>query len=403
MNGVVLLSSGFLVPEKREVREGTPRSFGMIFVASVALAALISLVLMGSNGTFTSYVLAVGSGVFASLLVKYEKVPVLGLGIVGFCYNLFPQIDGLTYILSYIPIAFLVIRRRPRQGIAYALWLLLGSIGNLFISGGSEPALLMVTCILIVFAWVIGTMIRGYDDKILLKEAEADMASALAKLEAAEFAKEISREMHDAVAHSMSSVVLKARVAALKEGLDAESKKELEEITELATQSLGEMRSLLRLLRGSDDESGRYRKYLVIDPIVEAHRIEEFLRGQDYSVRMVVEGEFSDADPLSISTFVSCIREAGANVIRHGSDKHPVIITVNADQEQISLAFINTVDPERHSIFPSSGLGLIGVRERIEAVGGSMVSQQAGEKWILNFSVPKRIGETQERELSYAE
>lgn len=402
MNGILLLSKSVVATQEPRQSGLALKSFAALYIAAVLLDVLVSLVFMGSNSDYMSYVFTIAAGAVALALLKWEKIAIVLMAMLGFGYNLYPHLEGVTYVLCYVPIALLVMNRKGGYAFAYFVVLLIGNFAYFpQDTDGDAISYLMVTVFLSVITAVIGVMMRGFNEQIKLKEAEKETAAALVKLEAAEFAKEIAREMHDAVAHSMSSVVLKARAAAVKPDLDAESKKELEDITALATQSLGEMRSLLRLLRGSEDETGRYRNYLAIDPAEESRRIEEFLVDQGYTVRMVIEGDFSGSDPLAVSTFIACIREASANAIRHGSDQHPVMITVNADDEQISLAFINTIDQERHSIFPTSGLGLIGVRERIEAIGGTLASHQAGERWLMNFSVPKHIGETHKGELSH--
>lgn len=367
-----------------------------VYVVAFILFVVLHLMTLHLIREPAGYYLASGMLVALALLLRFPMVGTILLGVLGSIYNSHPSLDGITYVATYAPIIYFVARRENRRAALYAGVQIVASIFGWLLN----DALFVIvgTSVFIVFAWTIGFTLRIYDERVRAEGERADQASTLAKLEAAEFAREIAREMHDAVAHSMSSVVLKARAAALRPGLSEESKRELEEITELSIQSLGEMRSLLRLLRGATDETGRYRDYKIIDLAQEAARIEEFLQDQRFEVRMVIDGDFDTVDPLATSTFVSCIREASANVVRHGSDEKPVMITISADHEQISLAFINTIDQERHSIFPASGLGLIGIRERIEAIGGSLTSQQVGERWLLNFSIPKRIGAQQQGE-----
>lgn len=370
-------------------------TFSVLLVTACAL-----LILAGSKGPLP-YVISLTTGALVVASVKWWPWPAWPLAIMGIIYNANPNLNGITYVLCYAPIVRFVIRNERRKALIYSLVLLLGSVYYTIKTG--DVVTLSPGLVFTAVAWLLGFVLSSYDERMKAKEEEALQATAAAKLEAAEFAKEIAREMHDAVAHSMSSVILKSRAAAVRPNLSEESKRDLEEITELSVQALGEMRSLLRLLRGAEDETGRYKDYKVIDIAQEAARIEHFLADQAFETRMVIEGDFEGVDPLVTATFVSCIREASANVIRHASDQKPVMISISADHEQISLAFINTIDAERHSIFPSSGLGLIGIRERIEAIGGSITSHEVGERWLLSFSLPKRIGAQQQGELSHVE
>lgn len=372
-----------------------------LYAFSVLLVTVSALLFLAGTKGPIPYVISLLTGTLVIASIKWWPMPAYGLAMLGFVYNIDPDLNGITYVLCYTPIVRFVVRNERLNAILYCAVPLLGGICYLVKTG--DAVTLFPGILFSAVAWLLGFVLSYYDQRMQAKEEEAIQATAAAKLEAAEFAKEIAREMHDAVAHSMSSVILKSRAASARSDLSRESKRDLEEITELSVQALGEMRSLLRLLRGAEDETGRYKDYKVIDIGQEATRIELFLRDQGFDARMVIEGDFEDTDPLVTATFVSCIREASANVIRHASDQKPVMITISADQEQISLAFINTIDAERHSIFPTSGLGLIGIRERIEAIGGSITSQEVGERWLLNFSLPKRIGAQQQGELSNVE
>lgn len=362
----------------------------------IALALFFTFGLR-ANLNSSAYFLGMAVAALSVLYAYKPRLSTFGLVIACIIYCFRPNDISFAIIGCFVPLVMAVSARRMRTATVYSAIVVVGAGIQWILFEDSNPA--FTVTVFVVASWLLGIVLQGYNDRVKVEEAKAAQAAAAAKLEAAEFAKEIAREMHDAVAHSMSSVVLRARMAKTREGLTQSTQDDLESITDLSIQALGEMRALLKLLRGSDENEARYRNYMIIDLREECARNAQFLESQDFQVKQVIEGDFEAIDPLAVSTFVACIREASANVIRHGDDSKPVILTVNADQDYISLAVINTIDHEKHKIFPSSGLGLVGIRERVEAVGGSVNSTEAGGRWLLNFSIPKRISAQDQGEL----
>lgn len=367
------------------------------YLVWVVLLTLLFTFALRTNLSSHAYVLGLLVTGFAALYAYRAKAASIGLLACGVVYCFRPVDVSFAVIGCFIPLVMAASTRRLKFASIYSVIILASAFAYWIYSGNSDTAFTMT--VFVVASWLLGIVLQGYNDRVRVEEARAAQAAAAAKLEAAEFAKEIAREMHDAVAHSMSSVVLRARMAKTREGLPEATQTDLEDITEMSIQALGEMRALLKLLRGSDEHEARYRNYTIIDVQDECTKNAQFLESQDFTVRQVIEGDFTSIDPLAVSTFVACIREASANVIRHGDESKPVMLTASADATQISLALINTIDHEKHKIFPSSGLGLMGVRERVEAVGGTVNSAEVGGRWLLNFSIPKRVNSQDQGEL----
>lgn len=316
----------------------------------------------------------------------FSSIVLIGIAVI---YNLNPEMISFIYVGCYTPIVMQIARRRVTLAFVTSAATLFSVVIYWGVAGEPGAALLAAVCL--VLAWVFGTVLQTYNDRIRVEEARASEAETAAKLEAAEFAKVIAREMHDAVAHSMSSVILRARAASTRPELSEESKADLAEITDLSLQSLAEMRALLRLLRGNNADEARYRDYKVIDPDKELGRQVQHLKNEGFHVNMIQEGGFEGMDPLALSTLIACMREAVANTVRHGSTEKPIILTVNADDTRVSVALVNTIDEAKELLFPSSGLGLIGIRERLEAIGGMVSTSSGSGRWLLTFSLPKRI------------
>ena len=91
--------------------------------------------------------------------------------------------------------------------------------------------------------------------------------------------------------------------------------------------------------------------------------------------------------PASISTAVyRVVQEGLTNAVRH-SDATAATVAVRTDARQVVAAVDSTGSP-RESAVPGSGRGLVGLRERLSAFGGSLDSSATAEGWRLEARIP---------------
>ncbi|KOG35423.1 sensor histidine kinase [Streptomyces resistomycificus] len=247
-----------------------------------------------------------------------------------------------------------------------------GQLGNI-----AQMIFLMVPFAL---AWVLGDSIRtrrAYFAQLeeraarLEKEREAQAKVAVA----AERAR-IARELHDVVAHNVSVMVVQADGAAYV--LDAapdQAKKALETISSTGRQALAEMRRLLGVLRtGEHQEGGEY----VPQPDVE--QIEDLVeqcRGSGLPVDFKVEGT---ARPLPSGvelTAYRIVQEALTNTRKHGGPNAGASVRLVYFDDGLGLLVEDDGKGAPHELYEDGGAdgrghGLIGMRERVGMVGGTL-------------------------------
>ncbi|MFC4036725.1 sensor histidine kinase [Streptomyces polygonati] len=233
--------------------------------------------------------------------------------------------------------------------------------------------------VIFALSWVVGDRLRtrrAYYAELeernarLHREREAQSRAAVA----AERAR-IARELHDVVAHNVSVMVVQADGAAYV--LDAapdQAKQALATISTTGRQALAEMRRLLGLLRAGDDAGGEY----VPQPGVEqlADLIDQ-VRGAGLPVRFEVAG---DARPLSSGvelTAYRIVQEALTNVRKHGGDGASASVLLGFGDSALDLLIEDDGRGARHELYEQGGRdglgqGLIGMRERIGMVGGTL-------------------------------
>ncbi|MFJ1972293.1 sensor histidine kinase [Streptomyces sp. NPDC087903] len=229
-------------------------------------------------------------------------------------------------------------------------------------------------------AWVLGDSIRtrrAYFAQLeeraarLEKEREAQAKVAVA----AERAR-IARELHDVVAHNVSVMVVQADGAAYV--LDAapdQAKKALETISSTGRQALAEMRRLLGVLRtGEHREGGEY----VPQPDVE--QIDDLVqqcRGSGLPVDFKIEGTPRPLPSGVELTAYRIVQEALTNTRKHGGPNAGASVRLVYFDDGLGLLVEDDGKGAPHELYEEGGAdgrghGLIGMRERVGMVGGTL-------------------------------
>nr|WP_203622224.1 sensor histidine kinase [Streptomyces sp. SID8499] len=247
-------------------------------------------------------------------------------------------------------------------------------------SAWGQIALAVFQTVPFALAWVLGDSMRtrrAYFAQLeeraarLEKEREAQAQVAVA----AERAR-IARELHDVVAHNVSVMVVQADGAAYV--LDAapdQAKKALETISSTGRQALAEMRRLLGVLRtGEHQEGGEY----VPQPDVE--QIEDLVeqcRESGLPVDFRIEGTPRPLPSGVELTAYRIVQEALTNTRKHGGPNAGASVRLVYFDDGLGLLVEDDGKGAPHELYEDGGVdgqghGLIGMRERVGMVGGTL-------------------------------
>ncbi|MFE6620449.1 sensor histidine kinase [Streptomyces sp. NPDC008086] len=241
-------------------------------------------------------------------------------------------------------------------------------------------ALMIFTSVPFALAWVLGDSIRtrrAYYEQLeeratrLEKEREAQAKVAVA----AERAR-IARELHDVVAHNVSVMVVQADGAAyVLDSAPDQAKKALETISSTGRQALAEMRRLLGVLRtGEHQEGGEY----VPQPDVE--QIDDLVqqcRSSGLPVDFKVEGTPRPLPSGVELTAYRIVQEALTNTRKHGGPNAGASVRLVYFDDGLGLLVEDDGKGAPHELYEDGGAdgeghGLIGMRERVGMVGGTL-------------------------------
>ncbi|GAA2413630.1 sensor histidine kinase [Streptomyces glaucosporus] len=231
-----------------------------------------------------------------------------------------------------------------------------------------------------VLAWVLGDSLRtrrAYYAQLeeraarLEKEREAQAKVAVA----AERAR-IARELHDVVAHNVSVMVVQADGAAyVLDTAPEQARKALETISGTGRQALSEMRRLLGVLRtGEQGEGGEYVPQPGVEQLAD---LVEQVRNTGLPVDFRIEGTPRPLPSSVELTAYRIVQEALTNTRKHGGPDAGATVRLTYGPDDLTLLAEDDGRGAQRELYEVGGLdglgqGLIGMRERVGMVGGSL-------------------------------
>jgi signal transduction histidine kinase len=200
---------------------------------------------------------------------------------------------------------------------------------------------------------------------------------------------ELARELHDVVAHHVTGMVVQAQAAQFVGQDRADTLlPAMASIETAGTDTLAAIRQLVGLLRDPEDSDS---VSAVQEPI--SQLVERFAEHGPAVDLHLPAGQSEGWPPEVESTVYRVIQESLTNVARHAPGAHAVAVTVTLDARQVNVEVTNDAPaaltrPTRHP-WPASGYGLVGMRERVEALGGKLhAGPRPGAGWAVQASLP---------------
>ncbi len=226
----------------------------------------------------------------------------------------------------------------------------------------------------LVFSSIVGVSnIRSAEDarantKLQLAYDHVERLTQVAERE------RIARDMHDVLGHTLSLIVLKSELASKL--ADRDPQKAAVEIRDVESIARGALQELREAITG-------YRSAGIAAEIDHARTV---LEGAGLRVDALAEPV--RLPPTHEGVLALAIREAVTNVVRH-ADAHAVQLRLAQSRGQCRFEI---ADDGRGSSKIVEGNGLAGMRERIEALGGTMLCDAtSGTRLTLTLPTDSRL------------
>ncbi|MBZ6371599.1 MAG: sensor histidine kinase [Microbacterium hominis] len=195
----------------------------------------------------------------------------------------------------------------------------------------------------------------------------------------------IARELHDVVAHDVSAMGVQAGAARTVLDRDpAAARAALGTVEHSAREALTELRQLLETLRTPDaDTPASSTLSLRALPDLVAHAVDNGL-----PTTFAVVGDPVETPELVQVNLYRIAQEALTNARRHGGPDAVADVRLRYDDAGVELEVTNTGRP---MVAGRAGLGIVGMRERAAASGGTI---EAGPRPRGGFLVRVRVPST---------
>ncbi|MGH3655282.1 MAG: sensor histidine kinase [Micromonosporaceae bacterium] len=195
----------------------------------------------------------------------------------------------------------------------------------------------------------------------------------------------VARELHDLVAHTLTVVGVSLHVA--DEALDrspTRARKAIAEAQRVRGDAMGELRSLIRVLRADPDEAA---PRLPSPGLAELDAVLADARRGGLSITRDETGDPSSVPPAVALAAYHIVREAITNVLRHADARH-VTLRLCYDPDEVAVDVVDDGTGAGGAPVATTGHGISGMRERALALGGGL---DAGPEADGGYAVRARL------------
>lgn len=216
-----------------------------------------------------------------------------------------------------------------------------------------------------------------------LKEANLQLRRYAAQVEELATTKErnrLAREIHDSLGHYLTVVNVQLEAARLT--CEVDPQKALQSLTQaqaMTKEGLAEVRRSVASLRQPATEG---------HPLVEriACLVEES-QAHGLALELSVTGELALLSPQTEQTLYRAAQEGLTNVCRHAAASRATLILDYSGAQSVRLSLR---DNGGGAVQPRAGFGLLGLRERVALLGGSLrTTTEPGAGFTLEVELPR--------------
>jgi len=199
----------------------------------------------------------------------------------------------------------------------------------------------------------------------------------------------IARDMHDVVSHSLTVMIALAEGSAAAAETDAvRAAAVMRQVADTGRDALAGMRQMLGVLGGDEPAA------LAPQPTAaDLPALVERFRALGLPVVMRIAGRLPDEPAVQVAIH-RLVQEALTNALRYAHGPTAVDVVVDAEGDPIAVVIEDDGLPGMPSVSAGAGRGLIGLRERVSALGGTLATgpRENGSGWRVAAALPVPAG-----------
>lgn len=342
------------------------------------------------------YAIALAVASVAALLLR-RRAPAVALAVSsGFVLVLFALDRSAATLAVVAPAAALyslaLVRGRAHIIIGTFLAAAGVVIADVFLAGGHPHTLTLQTishAALVAVPVLAGEALRNHRTNVRLLLERAELAERTREEEAQRRVEQerlrIARELHDVVAHTLTTINVQAGVAKhLLEREPRHAEGALGTIESASHDALQELRAILGVLRDNSDGQAPLAPAPNLDALP---ALIEQARATGSKLDLEVDGERPESLPeaLELAAY-RIIQESLTNWRRHAPGS-PARVALDYASNRLAITVENpTING--HARAPVDGAGVVGMRERAATVGGTLRVTRIGGRFRVDAELP---------------
>ncbi|GGS18116.1 sensor histidine kinase [Actinokineospora fastidiosa] len=319
-------------------------------------------------------------------------VAVSGVGIAVLAYLLDHPMSGLrppaAIVAAQMALVAYVVRYCDRQKATSAVVALVGAdaLATIALAAATrdrpDTEFFLVAAFLLLLSVATGQYFgsrdRARNQSIRVAVSGAQQAERMA----------LARELHDVVAHHVTGIVVQAQAAQLVAD-PAKTAQALAKIERSGTEALAAMRMLVGSMRGTQAGEAGAADAATADLAADLRAVAAGFPGPEVHMELSLPDTLP---PEAGRTVLRIVQESLTNVSKHAQDASRVSVTVEPADGELRVRVSDDATTARvRPAGGSGGYGLVGMRERVELLGGAFAAgpgETAG--WTVDARFPLR-------------
>jgi signal transduction histidine kinase len=391
-------------------RGGTPPAHGgarfavtvhrHAFLLDAALPVLVAAVivagtLLHGGASAGALPVAVGLAAAATLWAR-RRAPGWTLAVSGALVAVLFHIDASAGAVAVLAPAvalysLAVTRGRTQRLLAAAAAVAAVVVADALHSG--RPTILQTLghAMLVAIPLLAAEAMRTHRSYLSLLSERLDLAEQTREHEAQRRAEQermrIARELHDVVAHTLTTINVQAGAAAERLA-PGDARKALETIEDASHEAIGELRAILGVLRDRDHSDPPRTPSPGVENIAE---LVQRTRDAGLEVQLEISGDRPTrlSDAVSLAAY-RIVQESLTNAHRHAAGA-AVRVNLSFGAARLSIAVVNGGGSGPDSNGATPGVGIAGMVERASATGGTLRAGPSGDGFRVQAELPYEL------------
>jgi len=353
-------------------------------LAAVLAATALTAAARGDGGSNHAWVALLAPALTLPIAVRRRRPLLVGAGIpvLGALHHAYFDAQSVAYPVAEFCALYALAAWTTRGRFAAGCAAFAAAVFAPGQPGAIDRATFQFVGIVLVAMVLVRIVVGDRDRRLRLADRERDLAAREAVVE--ERAR-IARELHDAIAHNVSMMVVQAGAERRVLPPEQSSTREvLETVEQIGRAALTEMRRLLGMLRSADGDSLTPQPGLRDLPTLVTQ-----VREAGLPVELEIDGDPRELPVgLELSAY-RIVQEALTNALKHaGEARAAVRVRYGPDSLELEIA-----DDGAGAATPvaGGGHGLVGMRERVALYGGRFeADRRASGGFAVKVLLPVR-------------